>query len=303
MSDTTESGHDHSQPNPPPQPPARQEHTARRILVDPEAEAQPASVTLVMHKRERSHWPWALVAVVLILATAIVAPVLYWSYLAQRGVTSVAQDAKDLATHTIDAVTTALTPTQIRHEVINVVSEQARPAAKLVVLEQPVRVWIDKSDEYRLLWDTLYLGQNTARLQIENNRVQWVVDLQGFGEDDVTVDEATKTVTLRFPPPRLDESMVVVQTDPRFISVETGRGWARWPGSAEQLAEDAKREIRPTIIEAVSTPENRDTATTAAQAALEKVFRPALTPIEQQGYTVRVEITEAEAGKTIATQP
>src|SRR5690606_14225584 len=123
--------------------------------------------------------------------------------------------AKDLtqrgAAATVEAVSAevekaaqALRPEIIRHETITIINEQAQRRAKLVVMEQPVTVQIEKADEYRLLWDYLYLGQKTATLRIEGNRIQWVVDMGRFIPDDVTVDEATRTVTMRFPPPRLD---------------------------------------------------------------------------------------------------
>jgi hypothetical protein len=248
-------------------------------------------VAVMVHRPGRSWWPLALMAMVLGITAAVTAVILYpmWAAkdLTQRGGAA----AIEVVSAAVEKAALAMRPEIIRHETITIISEQAQRRAKLVVMEQPITVQFEKADEYRLLWDYLYLGQNTVMLRIEGNRVQWVVDLARFTESDVEVDESARTVTLRFARPRLDMDMVVVQTDPGRIQVQTGRGWARWPGSTNQLAEEAKRQIRPRVITGANTEENRQLAEEAAHRALRTVFEPLARRWSEEGYDLRIVLT------------
>lgn len=268
------------------------EAAVRRVDERP-TDADRPNLTLVLHKHSRSWWPIGLAVIVLAVVGAITTVIIYPLWAAKDLAEQGGRAAVDAVGRAVEKVAQGLQPQVTRQETITIISEQAQRQAKLVVMEQPVRVQIEKADEYSLLWDYLYLGQNTATLQIDGNRVQWVVDLTRFDADGVIVDEAAKTVTLRFPPPRLDTEMVVVQTDPARIQVRTARGWARWPGSAEQLVEEAKREIRPRVILGANTRENRAAAHEAAEATLRAFFQLLTERWEEAGYRVTIEVEES----------
>ncbi len=238
-------------------------------------------------ERPRSLWPIAFTIVALALIAAISAGA-WW---VASGLTAAGSAVVDRAT---GVVREAVSPRVIRQEVLTILLDRPDHTPKLVVMTQPVRVVIERTDELR--WLYVYWGTSSARLEIAGNRVQWFVDLSGIGEQNIVVNEAAGNVTLYVPPPRLDREMVAVQTNPLYVRQETDRGWARLPASAQRLADDARRRIVPTILAAADTPDTRSEASRAAAAAVEQVVRPLLSPyLREHGLTLRVEVGEPPA--------
>lgn len=269
---------------------ARKAEQAVRRIEGSAGDPANQGLTLVLHKRERSLWPLAAALVILGFTAAITAVIIFPMWAAKDLTEQAAAGAKDTVVQAAQALGSALRPEVVRREAVTIVTEQAQTQAKLVVYDHPVRVQVAKAEEYRLLWDYLYLGQNAVTLRIDGNRVQWVVDLQQFGEEDVTIDEATKIVHLRFPAPRLDADMVVVQTDPSQVQVETARGWARWPGSTDTLVAEAKRELKPRIVYGANTHANREAAARSAELVLGNLFQPMFARLAPEGYRVEIDV-------------
>lgn len=225
----------------------------------------------------------------MVVALAVISALSVGTWWVMRGVSgagaAVVQEAAQ-------AVRDAVSPQVVRQEVMRVIIERPDRTPKLVVMTEPVRVVVERTDE--LKWLYVYWGTSSARLELAGNRVQWIVDLSRLDEGDALVDEATRTVTVRVPEPRLDREMVVVQTDPLYVREETERGWARLPASAKRLADDAKARIVPAILEAADTAESRAEAQRAAGEAVEALLKPLLAPyLREHGLSLRVVVGEA----------
>jgi hypothetical protein len=157
--------------------------------------------------------------------------------------------------------------------------ERLRKESKLVVYTADVAVMVTKFSEKKVLYGKVDLGTTTVRLRTSGNKAQLVVPLQEVGPDDFTFDSAANRLTISLPPPRVDETVVEVQTDPSFYEIETDVGWARINKfSGDFLREQARRDLRPAVIAEASHPRIVELAKESGRetigALLEAVIKP-----------------------------
>jgi hypothetical protein len=159
---------------------------------------------------------------------------------------------------------------------------------KLVVLTVPITVMMHRTSE-KNIGGILPLGTTEMMMVVDDNRVQYIVQLQGITENDFVFDVARKTVTVRIPQPELDVEMVSVQSDPSKIHVMTNVGWARLDSSSgEKLRELARKELRETVIGEGMKPFIQDQARISAELAVRKLLTP-LTRSLEDGVELKIE--------------
>lgn len=238
--------------------------------IEPPAEHQPRPAS-----QPRVVWNWAkafaLVAVTGILASAFL--------LRECGkhTERLAQIAKETATDGIAAVAGAFKPTINVNSTISTTVSRMRDAAKLVVLVEEVDVTVQKTSDKSVLNGKLNLGTTTVTVRASGNRIQYYVPLDKITPDDFAFDLTSNRLTLRLAVPAVDEEMVEVQSDPAKIEVQTDIGWARLDKySGQALRDEAKRDLRPAVIEQGRAAEHVERAKANTKAAVEKLMAPLL---------------------------
>lgn len=224
-------------------------------------------------------WNWAktfaLVAVTGILASAFL--------LRECGkhTERLAQIAKETTTDGIAAIAGAFKPTISVNSTISTTVSRMRDAAKLVVLVEEVDVTVQKASDKSVLYGKVNLGTTTVTVRASGNRIQYYVPLDKITADDFTFDPLSKRLTLRLAVPAVDEELVEVQSDPAKIEVQTGIGWARLDKySGQALRDEAKRDLRPAVIEQGRASEHIERAKANTKAAVEKLLTPLLTGLK-----------------------
>jgi hypothetical protein len=125
--------------------------------------------------------------------------------------------------------------------------ERLRDESKLVVFTADVSVMVTKFSDKKVYG--IDFGTTTVRLRASGNKAQLVIPLNELSEGDFQFDEATNKLTITLPPPRVDETLVEVQTDPNFYEIQTDIGWARLDKfSGDFLREQARRDLRPAVL-------------------------------------------------------
>lgn len=160
--------------------------------------------------------------------------------------------------------------------------EKVRSEAKLVVYTFDVRVEIVKESTKSIgVWFTNFevpRGTTRVSLRSSGNRVQCIVPLADISTNWFSVNEANKTVTVRVPKPVVDERLVEVQTDPRFVELRTSVGWARLDSqSGATLREEARKELREAVVvegRSRLASDYQDPANRKAEEILQKLFEP-----------------------------
>jgi hypothetical protein len=163
--------------------------------------------------------------------------------------------------------------------VIQTSLERLREESKLVVYTADVAVMVTKISDKKVLYGKVDLGTTTVRLRAAGNKAQIVIPLAEVKESDIQFNEAKNQFVVTLPLPRVDETLVEVQTDPTFYEVQTEVGWARLDRfSGETLRDDAKRELRSAIIEEAKHPRiisaAKDSGRDQISALLEAVVKP-----------------------------
>jgi hypothetical protein len=94
------------------------------------------------------------------------------------------------------------------------------------------------------------LGTTTTHIVSMDNRAQYYVPIAQLKDTDFHFDEHDNILRVRVPAPILDESMIVVQSDPSLIIIETSAGWASLKAyEGRQVEEQARAQIRPNVVE------------------------------------------------------
>jgi hypothetical protein len=149
----------------------------------------------------------------------------------------------------------ALQPQVSISTVIQSSLERLRDESKLVVFTANVSVMITKFSDKKTLYGKLDLGTTTVRLRASGNKAQLIIPLKHLASSDFQYDESADQLTVTLPPPRVDEGLVEVQTDPAFYEIETDPGWARLDRfSGDFLREQARRDLRPAVVQEASHP-------------------------------------------------
>jgi hypothetical protein len=181
--------------------------------------------------------------------------------------------------------------------VIQTSLERLRKESKLVVYTADVAVMVTKVSDKKLLSGKLDLGTTTVRVRAAGNKAQIVIPLSDLEESDIEFDDAKNLFIVTLPPPRVDETLVEVQTDPTFYEVQTEVGWARLDKfSGEALREEAKRELRGAVIEEASHPRIIDAARDSGREQIAALLEAVVKPMRPEA-TVAIEFKDTDGNR------
>ena len=153
-------------------------------------------------------------------------------------------------------------PTQIA--IVNALAELRRaPALKVATREVAVVVDASTPTELKVYpWIVplgepmkVEVGRSSAQLVVPGNKVQYIVPLDDFAPgDEPDVREVAGEDGRRFvvilPPPRVDESLVEVQSDPRRISESVDRDWLDHIVRDDEARTAALASVRDAVVAA-----------------------------------------------------
>src|SRR5438132_4220786 len=109
--------------------------------------------------------------------------------------------------------TKSLGPSYNSTTVIQTSVSRLRKEAKFVVLSADVTVEVTRSSS-KILFDRLDFGDTVTTVRTKGNRAQYFIDLNGIKERDFKLSGDGKNLIVTVPEPRVDESIVEVQSDP-----------------------------------------------------------------------------------------
>jgi hypothetical protein len=182
----------------------------------------------------------------------------------------------------------------IINTVIQTSLERLRDESKLVVHTAEIAVMITKFSEKKVLYGKIDLGTTTVRLRASGNKAQLVIPLKDLSEGDFQFNEAENKLTITLPSPRVDETLVEVQTDPAFYEIETNLGWARLDGfSGDFLREQARRELRPAVLIEAGNAHNIKLAELSGREKVTALMEAVIKPIRPD-TTIAVEFKAPE---------
>ncbi len=188
-----------------------------------------------------------------------------------------------------ETVAKAIQPQVSVSTVIQTSLEKLRDETKLVVFTADVAVMVTKFSEKKMLYGKVDLGTTTVRLRALGNKAQIIIPLKNLSSADFKYDEAAEQLSVTLPPPRVDESLVEVQTDPTFYELETDVGWARLDRfSGDFLREQARRDLRPAVIAEARHPRIIKMAEESGRQKITALLEASIKPL-RPGATVRVE--------------
>jgi len=173
--------------------------------------------------------------------------------------------------------------------------ERLRKESKLVVYTADVAVMVTKVSDKKILSGKLDLGTTTVRLRAAGNKAQIVVPLSDLTENDIKFEEKNNRFVVTLPAPRVDETVVEVQTNPTYYEVETDLGWARLDRySGEALREEAQRELRNAVIAEASHPRIIEAAKDSGREQISALLEAVVKPLNPQA-TVEIEFEAVES--------
>jgi hypothetical protein len=185
------------------------------------------------------------------------------------------------------SVATALQPQVSINTIIQTSLEKLRDESKLVVFTANVSVMITKFSEKKTLYGKVDLGTTTVRLRASGNKAQLIIPLKNLAASDFQFDEMAGKLTVTLPPPRVDENLVEVQTDPTYYELETRPGWARLDTfSGEFLRDQARRDLRPAVIAEASHPRIIKMAEESGKEKIAALLEASIKPLRPETRVV-----------------
>jgi len=120
-------------------------------------------------------------------------------------------------------------------------------------------------------------------VRAKGNRAQYFVDLNGIKESDFRLSNGGKSLVVTVPQPRVDESIIEVQSDPNQIEVQTKVGWLRTDKrSGEITRTEAKQALREAVVAEAKSQIYLDLARKNAQDKVTGLIDPL---VKQMGVT------------------
>ena len=120
-----------------------------------------------------------------------------------------------------------------------------------------------------------------------NGKAVYTVDLSGLSADDITLDEETKTVTIKVPEPQL-EPINIPSEDIQFGEVEKeALAFGNIKLTPEQQAE-VETQAKTRMLDRLETDNVADDAKAAAQHSIWEIFQPVISNMSSK-YTLKVE--------------
>lgn len=139
------------------------------------------------------------------------------------------------------------------------------PALKVATREIAVRVDASTPTEATLRawlvpigpgWK-IELGRTKVEIFAEGNRVQYVIPLEKREGSEAelawNLDDPKAEVVVTLPPPRVDETLVEVQSDPTRLRVQIDRDWADHVVGDDRARDEALAAIREAVVREASS--------------------------------------------------
>jgi hypothetical protein len=178
--------------------------------------------------------------------------------------------------------TKSLAPVYNNSTVIQTSVTRLRKEAKYVVLSADVTVEVTRTSS-KILFDRLDFGDTVTTIRTKGNRAQYFIDLNGIKDSDFKLTNDGHNLVVRVPQPRVDESIVEVQSDPSQIEVQTKVGWLRTDKRSGELTRDeAKKALRDAVIAEAKSQIYVDLARKEAQEKVADLLTPL---VKQMGVT------------------
>lgn len=187
----------------------------------------------------------------------------------------------------VNRATRSLAPSYSSTTVIQTSMQKLRQEAKLVVLSADVTVEVTRTSS-KILFDRLDFGDTIATVRTRGNRAQYFVDLNGIKEKDFKINNGGQNLIVTVPEPRVDESIVEVQSDPSHIEVQTKVGWLRTDKRSGELARaEAKKALRDAVVAEAKSQIYLDLARKNAQEKVAALLNPLVTQMGVTNLTVQ----------------
>lgn len=184
-----------------------------------------------------------------------------------------AQPADTTGRSTLATITEAVRPRVVERTVITGALARLHDEAKLVVLTAETDALVTKTSDKSTFWG-IDLGQTRVDLWAKENKVQYVLPLTEIERDSTWFDTDGNVLRVVAPEPVLDEQLIEVQSDPEKIRVQTELGWARLDRySGQFLRREARKDLRPAVIEQGRSELLADRARNNAEILLEEKLR------------------------------
>lgn len=173
-------------------------------------------------------------------------------------------------------------PSYTSSTVIQTSMQKLRQEAKLVVLSADVTVEVTRTSS-KILFDRLDFGDTVTTVRTKGNRAQYSIDLNNIKESDFRLRNGGQDLVVTVPEPRVDESIVEVQSDPSQIEVQTKVGWLRTDKrSGEITRAEARKALRDAVISEAKSQMYVDLARKNAQEKVTALLNPL---VKQMGVT------------------
>jgi hypothetical protein len=178
--------------------------------------------------------------------------------------------------------TKSLLPSYSTTTVIQTSVQKLRQEAKLVVLSADVTVEVTRTSS-KILFERLDFGDTVTTVRTKGNRAQYFVDLNHIKESDFHLSNGGQNLVVTVPEPRVDETIVEVQSDPNQIEVQTKVGWLRTDKRSGELTRaEAKKALRDAVISEAKSQIYVDLARKNAQEKVAALINPL---VKQMGVT------------------
>jgi len=225
-------------------------------------------------RRTGSYWPLAVVFLALILVLGIPA-----AYVAVHTATAPDRFMHSLSLTAADMMRPKISMNEI---VLSSVSDLHKEN-KLVVMTGDIDTDVT-IEEGSSSWG-MYWGTNVARVAVKDAKVQYVIDTGRMETSDFRFDEQTHVLTVCFPKPHVDSTMVSI--DPgRVKTLDLRGGWARF--DKESTKDRALAELRPKVVVQANAPYLKEIAEARGIEAATRLLQPMAETLRQEGVTVHV---------------
>jgi hypothetical protein len=186
------------------------------------------------------------------------------------------------ANRLFNRATRSLMPSYSTTTLIQTSVSRLRQEAKFVVLSADVTVEVTRTSS-KILFERLDFGDTVTTVRTKGNRAQYSVDLNGIKERDFRFSPDGKSLVVTVPEPRVDESIIEVQSDPSQIEVQTKVGWLRTDKRSGELTRaEAKKALRDAVVAEAKSQIYVDLARKNAQEKVAGLINPL---VKQMGVT------------------
>jgi len=155
--------------------------------------------------------------------------------------------------------------------------------------EWTVRPWmVPLGTGYRL-----EVGRTTVAIDVPENRVQYIVPFDGETQPRVASSADGRLVIVTMPPPRVDERVVEVQSDPSKLRVNFDRNWLNHILPEGSIRDEAQAKIRDQVLATASAPSALFEVREKARETVAEMIRSMLPP-RQRGCEILVRWSDEE---------